>query len=122
MVTSMQFTDKTLPCKECAKEFVFSAGEQEFFSSKGLANEPKRCSDCRLVLRARRNGSDPARIAEVSCAECGSLTRVPFQPKGYRPVYCACCFQNQKAQQTEVPPAIVEGSADLPASGASSEQ
>ena len=35
--------DKTLVCKECGKEFVFSASEQEFYESKGFTNEPGRC-------------------------------------------------------------------------------
>lgn len=26
------YEDKTLVCKECGKEFVFSAGEQEFYA------------------------------------------------------------------------------------------
>ena len=34
--------DKTLVCKECGKEFVFSASEQEFYESKGFTNEPGR--------------------------------------------------------------------------------
>ena len=32
--------DKALVCKECGKEFVFSASEQEFYESKGFTNEP----------------------------------------------------------------------------------
>lgn len=43
----MEFTDKTIICKECGKEFVFSAKEQEFYKQKGLEHEPKRCKDCR---------------------------------------------------------------------------
>ncbi|MFR1110405.1 MAG: zinc-ribbon domain containing protein, partial [Anaerotruncus colihominis] len=26
------YTDKTLTCKECGSEFVFTAGEQEFYA------------------------------------------------------------------------------------------
>ena len=37
------YEDKTLICKECGKEFVFTAGEQEFYASKGFENEPQRC-------------------------------------------------------------------------------
>ncbi|MBQ5566206.1 MAG: zinc-ribbon domain-containing protein, partial [Clostridia bacterium] len=37
------YEDKTLTCKECGKEFVFSASEQEFYASKGFQNEPKKC-------------------------------------------------------------------------------
>ena len=28
------FQDKTLICKECGEEFVFTAGEQEFYEEK----------------------------------------------------------------------------------------
>ena len=27
--------DKTLVCKDCGKEFIFTVGEQEFFKEKG---------------------------------------------------------------------------------------
>ena len=37
------FEDKTLVCKDCGAEFVFTAGEQEFYDSKGVVNEPQRC-------------------------------------------------------------------------------
>ena len=37
------FQDKTLVCKDCGAEFVFSAGEQEFYAEKGFQNEPIRC-------------------------------------------------------------------------------
>ena len=30
------FEDKTLKCKECGAEFVFTAGEQEFYAEKGF--------------------------------------------------------------------------------------
>src|SRR5271170_8358236 len=92
----MVFQDKDLTCRDCSKTFVFSAGEQEFFSAKGLVNEPKRCPNCRILMRVQRNGEDPSRTAEVNCAECGLPTRVPFQPKGYRPVYCSSCFRLKK--------------------------
>ena len=34
------YEDKTLVCKDCGKEFTFSAGEQEFYAEKGFENEP----------------------------------------------------------------------------------
>ena len=30
------YEDKTLVCKECGNEFVFTAGEQEFYAEKGF--------------------------------------------------------------------------------------
>ena len=41
------YEDKTLICKECGQEFVFSAGEQEFYAERGFQNEPQRCKACR---------------------------------------------------------------------------
>ena len=41
------YEDKTLVCKECGKEFVFTAGEQEFYAERGFQNEPQRCKACR---------------------------------------------------------------------------
>ena len=34
------FEDKTLVCKDCGKEFVWTAGEQEFYASRGLETQP----------------------------------------------------------------------------------
>lgn len=45
------YEDKTLVCKDCGKEFVFSAGEQEFYAEKGFQNEPIRCKDCRIARK-----------------------------------------------------------------------
>ena len=33
------YEDKTLVCKECGKEFVFTAGEQEFYRSEEHTSE-----------------------------------------------------------------------------------
>lgn len=32
--------DKTIICKDCGKEFVFTEGEQEFYKEKGFQNDP----------------------------------------------------------------------------------
>ena len=45
------YEDKTLVCKECGKEFVFTAGEQEFYAERGFQNEPQRCKACRDARR-----------------------------------------------------------------------
>lgn len=47
--------DRTLVCKDCGKEFVFTVGEQEFFKEKGFDNDPVRCPDCRRARKAQRN-------------------------------------------------------------------
>jgi NAD-dependent SIR2 family protein deacetylase len=53
----MSFQDKSIQCSDCGTTFTFSAGEQEFFASKGLTNEPKRCPQCRKSKKQQRHGS-----------------------------------------------------------------
>jgi hypothetical protein len=52
----MSFQDKSIQCSDCGTIFTFTAGQQEFFASKGLANEPKRCPRCREAKRQQRRG------------------------------------------------------------------
>lgn len=97
------YADKILQCRECGSEFVFSAGEQEFYAAKGLMNEPARCPDCRSARRARLNGGELGARREMHpaiCASCGIETRVPFLPRGDRPVYCSTCFDRIRAETT----------------------
>ncbi len=47
--------DKTLVCKDCGKEFLFTVGEQEFFKEKGFDNEPVRCPECRKARKSQIN-------------------------------------------------------------------
>jgi len=88
------FEDKTLVCKECGQEFLFSASEQQFYADKGFQNEPSRCPACRAARRAQ-NGNT-RQMYEVICDGCGQTTQVPFQPRGDRPVYCRACFEAQR--------------------------
>ena len=30
------FEDKTLKCEDCGQDFIFTAGEQEFYAEKGF--------------------------------------------------------------------------------------
>jgi hypothetical protein len=50
--------DKTLVCKDCQKEFIFTEGEQAFYKEKGFENEPQRCPDCRRARKAERRQND----------------------------------------------------------------
>ena len=88
------YEDKILKCKECGNDFVFTAGEQEFYAEKGFANEPQRCKACR---DARKNaGKAPREMFDAVCADCGKACKVPFQPREDRPVYCSDCFARMK--------------------------
>jgi CxxC-x17-CxxC domain-containing protein len=52
----MSYADKTLTCRDCGNQFVFTAGEQEFYAQKGFANEPTRCPDCRRARKSSGGG------------------------------------------------------------------
>lgn len=128
--------DKVLTCRDCGNTFMFTAGEQEFFASRGLTNEPSRCPSCRAINKAQRNGAvgvpggSPNAVAATStferprrelfaavCSACGKETRVPFQPTGDRPVYCSDCFSTQRASQ---PPGRASSGGGFSRGGASS--
>ena len=109
-----------LTCRECGSTFVFTEGEQEFFAQKGFS-EPSRCPTCRAAKKAARNGGGGSygdnygsgggggyssyggggggygraerTMTQVTCANCGKETEVPFVPRGDRPVYCSDCFR-----------------------------
>ena len=98
----MSFADKTLTCRDCGGEFIFSAGEQEFYQSRGLLNAPSRCPQCRSSRRRERGGGydrEPRETYPAICASCGAETEVPFQPRGDRPVYCKECFSKMRDRQ-----------------------
>ena len=91
------YEDKTLICKECGAEFIFTAGEQEFYAEKGFVNEPQRCKSCRDARRCtspsaptaakrRRFPSSPARIGLCTAASaspaCAAKAECSFgEPK-----------------------------------------
>jgi CxxC-x17-CxxC domain-containing protein len=118
----MSFADRTLTCRDCGQQFVFTAGEQEFYQSRGLTNEPGRCPECRAARKQSRGGGGgysyssssegfsggqpggprgygggggraPRQMYPATCSQCGKETQVPFQPRGDKPVYCSECFE-----------------------------
>ncbi len=94
----MAYEDKTLECVECGAGFTFSASEQEFYSSKGFVNEPKRCQQCRQAKKMERGGGArrPREMHAAICAGCGTQCEVPFEPRDGRPVYCSDCFTSRR--------------------------
>lgn len=92
------FQDKVLVCKDCGAEFLFTAGEQEFYAEKGFQNEPARCKSCRDARKAngKRTNGGRRELHDAICADCGAPTKVPFVPKNDRPIYCSECYQNHR--------------------------
>jgi CxxC-x17-CxxC domain-containing protein len=103
--SQMDGEDKVIECRDCGSEFVFTAGEQSFFSERGFL-DPVRCPACRSQRRRERtsNGGDASMgsgggnrpMFDVICDACGQPTKVPFEPRQGRPVYCRDCFQAQR--------------------------
>ena len=109
------YTDETLSCVDCNNPFIFSAGEQQFFASKGFQNKPNRCPECRAARKAQRNASGGGgaggygggggggsrggsrEMFVTTCSQCGQTAEVPFQPRGDKPVYCRDCFSSRSA-------------------------
>jgi len=62
-------------------------------------NTPSRCPECRASRKASMSGGGgsydraPRQMYTATCSSCGGEARVPFQPRGDKPVYCSNCFQ-----------------------------
>ncbi len=97
------FQDKTLTCRDCGQEFVFTEAEQEFYAEKGFTNMPGRCPDCRNKRKQSRRspggfGRREREMFPATCAACGAKTQVPFKPTSDRPVYCRECFDSHRSR------------------------
>jgi CxxC-x17-CxxC domain-containing protein len=134
-----QYSDRTMSCRDCGKQFTFTAGEQEFYASRGFS-EPTRCGECRAARKAQRDGggyasagdyggsrsrsssygsgsggssrsygsssydsggrsSSSRQMYKAVCADCGTSTEVPFEPRQGRPVYCRDCFEKRNPRR-----------------------
>jgi len=110
-----------LTCRDCGKQFTFTAGEQEFYATRGFS-EPSRCPDCRAARKSGRDSGgygggsreyssrgggygggrssdSPRQMYQAVCADCGKVTEVPFEPRQGRPVYCRDCFEKRNPRR-----------------------
>jgi hypothetical protein len=86
------YEDKTLVCKECGKEFVFTAGEQEFYAERGFQNEPQRCKECRDARKAAARG--PREYYTAVPAQCAAARqRFLLSPSPIAPYTAASALQ-----------------------------
>ncbi|MBI2318102.1 MAG: zinc-ribbon domain containing protein [Betaproteobacteria bacterium] len=83
------YTDRELTCRDCGQTFVFTAGEQEFFATRGFQNDPSRCPSCRAARNSgggaysgggHSGGYDRGerQMFPAVCSDCGKDTLVPF--------------------------------------------
>ena len=107
----MSTADRILTCRECGATFKFSAGEQAFYASRGLLNQPSRCAACRNSRKtdcqgeagyvsyghaASFGGRTPRQMHPATCTSCGEMTEVPFMPRDDRPVFCSECYEDPR--------------------------
>jgi len=101
------FDDSSIECIDCREQFIWTAGEQAFYRSKGLTNPPKRCKPCKKEKNKRLDAIEHARATgqryrvdiKAQCARCGKMTTIPFYPSQGRPVYCRACYLEMAGQQ-----------------------
>ena len=105
-------SDRTLTCRDCGQEFVFTAGEQEFYQQRGFS-EPQRCRSCRDARKSQRNsggdsyasggyggGGGYGNRSEGGSASYGGRSGGSYsdQPRQLFPAVCSEC-----GAETQVP-------------------
>jgi len=101
------FEDVEIQCIDCRQQFVWTAGEQAFYRTKGLTNPPKRCKPCKKEKNKRLDAIETARATgqryrvdiKAECARCKLITTIPFYPSQGRPVYCRACYLEMSVQR-----------------------
>jgi len=99
----MELRDKWITCVNCGKAFIFSVRDQKYYGEQGFKNEPKRCRECRALLKRQRlvtsdEDGGEKELFKAVCEACGRATYVPFKPTGIRPVYCRDCLVAKKIE------------------------
>src|SRR2546422_10241247 len=116
----MSFQDKTLTCRDCGREFIWTAGEQEFYAARGLQNAPTRCPEDRAARRAGGGGGGssygnrggggggyggggggggyggPPGMFTPARSKCGPEARGPLQPPGGKAACCSALFAHPR--------------------------
>lgn len=87
-----EIVEKTLKCKDCGEEFIWTVGEQKFFKDKGFKNKPARCKNCRQINRKKVD----AEFFKIKCSGCDQIGEVLFQPKDpTAEIFCRSCFEKR---------------------------
>lgn len=94
------FTDETIYCLRCNEEFVWTAGEQAFYESKGL-KPPKFCKTCRMERRDQNKGKVwGGRVAQydtetrrVLCSQCSAPASKNLSRRSGRAICPKCAGQ-----------------------------
>jgi len=77
-------TDITITCRQCGKDFIFTAAEQEFYKQKGYA-QSLHCRECRSNRRNQtpfvcsKCGTELKKGTSVYCLTCQTAVQVEFE-------------------------------------------
>ncbi len=93
------YEDKTLVCKDCGNEFVFTAGEQEFYAEKAFVNEPQRCKDCRNARKQHQEDREKCMMLSAQAAE--PLVRFRFSQRKTDLYTAVNAFAKMRARKTD---------------------
>ena len=91
------YQDRSLTCRDCAEEFVFSGGRAGLLCQQ---ESGQRSAALPVVSRrgqGARNNEGPREFHAAVCGACGGQAVVPFAPRNDRPVYCSSCFDKVRA-------------------------
>ena len=116
----MTDTVTEIECANCGAFFLYAPAERAFRREHGMTR-PELCPECRAERRANRHAQAVAtfeqeraesrssyrgknlalpanRMYNATCDQCGGPARVPFVPRGDRPVYCRDCFNARRGR------------------------
>lgn len=112
----MAYQDQTIKCRDCGKEFVFTARDQEFFAQKGFTNNPTRCKDCRNNRKKKVEEAANRVLYKITCKICGKTGEMATEPRKPDDVLCSECFYEEFKKQ------MVEKGHSLPTESEESEK
>jgi len=108
-------TDRELTCRDCSSSFVFTAGEQEFYATKGLQNDPVRCPSCRAQRKMMRPEDRDETPSYGVYASWGGRT-----PRQLHVATCSGCYNEERKRQEAAETAETEAMAARAASAPTS--
>lgn len=84
--------------KDCEVPFRPTSGKPIFCSNcfeqnRGSDSAPRRFEERR---DSRPSNFEDRPMFDATCDECGNSCKVPFQPRGDKPIYCSNCFGDKK--------------------------
>jgi len=93
------YQDKTLNCRDCGEDFVFTAQWTRILRFQGFWkwNRPvPQLPRCQEAAAEPWLKPTPREMFKTTCAKCGQEAEVPFRPSSDRPVYCKECYPGQQ--------------------------